>query len=196
MNNKTLVFFLILFISPLIAGVYGIIHNQLTYSISSEFFTKFMFYRFGLDEYFNESQRLGVSIVGFLSSWWVGLPIGIILGLVGWIFENGKVMFKNTLKAIALTIFITLLTPFISVTYEFLPDWLDSVSYEQYYFETPSDVPENVVIQEKFLFYLVGLIHNYSYLGGLIGLIIGIAYLIWSFKKVKPTTNTSYTTAG
>lgn len=195
MNNKIVVLVLIILVSPVIAGSYGIIHNQITYTISPEFFTKFMFYRFGLDEYFNESQRLGASIVGFLSYWWLGIPIGMILAVVGCIFDNGKTMLKQTLWAIFIVILIAFTTPFISVIVYFSEEFINSLSYTQYIVSTPEFLPEGVIIQDQFRFYLVGLIHDLSYLGGLLGLIAGIIYLIWKFRKVKPT-HKSYTTVG
>jgi hypothetical protein len=189
MNNKIIVLFLIILVSPVIAGSYGIIHNQITYTISPEFFTKNMFYRFGLDEYFNGSQRLGASIVGFLSTWWLGIPIGIILAIVGCLFDNGKTMLKRTLMAMSIAILFAVITPFISVIFYFSEKYLNSVSYEQYFISEPEFLPEGVNIDDHFNFYLVGQIHNFSYLGGLLGLFAGIIYLIWKFKKEKPTTN-------
>lgn len=46
--NKLKVFLLIIILPTIIAGFYGILHDQLTYTISSEYFTKFKFYQFGL----------------------------------------------------------------------------------------------------------------------------------------------------
>jgi hypothetical protein len=36
-------------VSALLAGVYGIVHDQLTYSISHEYFTKFKYVQFGFE---------------------------------------------------------------------------------------------------------------------------------------------------
>ena len=137
-----------------------------------------MFYKFGLVENYKESPRLGVSIVGFLSSWWVGLPMGILLGVVDLIIENGKVMFKETLKAISISVFITFLIPFIKTTYDIIKYWSSS---ESLYFILPNDITRHGI-----RFFLRMLIYDFSYLGGLLGLIAGIVFLMW---KKKLTTN-------
>lgn len=50
MIYKLLSFLLIIFVSPFIAGLYGVLHDQLTYTIAPEYYTKFKFYQFGLWE--------------------------------------------------------------------------------------------------------------------------------------------------
>src|SRR4026208_93064 len=85
MLKKLLTLNQIIVLSCVIAGLYGIIHDQLTYTISPEYYTKFKFYQFGLadegDEAIFPSPRLWVSFVGFMATWWTGIPIAIILGL-------------------------------------------------------------------------------------------------------------------
>jgi hypothetical protein len=191
LKNKIFVLLLISLISTLLSGLYGVLHNQITYSISPEFYTKFLFYRFGLDEYFTHSQRIGASLVGFLSSWWVGLAAGLTLGSVGFIYHDGKIMFKQTLKAISLVLLaavLTLLTTFIYGLLKVFKDSLSAANYEQYVIRLPEDIPENVIIQDPYPFYLVGLIHDFSYFGGLLGLLLAIAFLIGKYKKGKPAT--------
>lgn len=66
----------IVIITPIIGGLYGILHDQLTYSISPEYYTKFKFYQFGLMDMGNEAifpnPRIEVSAVGFMATWWMG----------------------------------------------------------------------------------------------------------------------------
>jgi hypothetical protein len=85
--KKTVALLILILISPIIAGVYGIIHDQITYTISPEYYTKFKFIQFGFiheeDHTILARPRLVVSQIVFLATWWMGLPIGIILGLVG-----------------------------------------------------------------------------------------------------------------
>ncbi len=191
--NKFLALILILIIAPILGGIYGIIHDQITYSISNEYYTKFKFIQFGLEnwglgqnvgtdrnpEIILENQRLGAGIVGFLATWWVGLIIGIILGIVGLIHKNGKKMFQTTMKAFLLTTGIALFTGIIGLLYGkvFLttnrPNWY---------------LPDNLIDYDRFI--MVGSMHNFSYLGGLIGLIIVIIYSIR--QKRKTPYNTGY----
>jgi hypothetical protein len=66
--RKILNFFLIIFASIFIAGVYGIFHDQITYTISFEYYTLFKFEQFGMNEWGISSERVKAGIVGFLAS--------------------------------------------------------------------------------------------------------------------------------
>ncbi len=46
--NKFIAFLLILLVAPLLGGIYGILHDQLTYTLSEEYYTKFKFIQFGI----------------------------------------------------------------------------------------------------------------------------------------------------
>lgn len=174
--KKFLILLLIIIVAPMIGGLYGILHDQLTYSISPEYYTKFKFYQFGLMDLGNEAifpnPRMEVSIVGFMATWWMGLPIGLILGLVGLIRTDYKRMFTVTMRSIFITVIVAFLTGLVGLAYGkfYLADqgvdwWL----------------PENLIDTENFI--SVGSMHNFSYLGGLIGLIAGIVYSILQKKK-------------
>jgi hypothetical protein len=53
------------------AGIYGILHDQITYSISPEYFTRLKFHQFHYAN-FGLPTRIFVGEVGFLATWWVG----------------------------------------------------------------------------------------------------------------------------
>lgn len=179
--KKFLVLLLILIIAPLIGGLYGIIHDQLTYTISPEYYTKFKFYQFGLIESGYETvfpnPRLQVSIIGFMATWWMGVPIGLILGLTGLIHRSGKSMFKVTLQAFLVTMLVAFFTGLIGLTYGMFylsgtgVDWL---------------FPENLIDKESFI--AVGSMHNFSYLGGLVGMIAGIIFSVREKRKLQTLT--------
>ncbi len=186
--NKLVALILILIISPILGGIYGAIHDQISYSISEEYYTKFKFIQFGFEnwglghnigtektpEITLENPRFGAAIVGTLATWWIGLIIGVFLGFIGLIHRNGKEMFNVTTKAIALTTVIALMTGFIGLLYgkiflvENSPNWF---------------LPNNLVERGKFI--MVGSMHNFSYLGGLIGLVFGILFSIREKRKYK-----------
>lgn len=186
--NKVIALILILIIAPILGGAYGIVHDQITYSISEEYYTKFKFIQFGLQnwgmgqnvgtekspEIILQNPRFGAAIIGTLATWWVGLIIGIFLGLIGLIHRNGKEMLKATSKSIVLTTGIALLTGLIGLLYGKLflvgnpPNWY---------------LPDNLI--ERGTFIMVGSMHNFSYLGGLIGLIFGIIFSIRQKRKYK-----------
>ncbi|MHB1277676.1 MAG: hypothetical protein ACYC1Q_04695 [Bacteroidia bacterium] len=174
--NKIFILFLILLLAPLIGGLYGILHDQLTYSISPEYYTKFKFYQFGLMDQGNEAifpnPRIQVAQVGFLATWWMGLPIGLILGLVGLVHTNSKQMFLITLKAIVLTVLVAFTTGLIGLAFGKL--YLADAGVDWW-------LPDNLVDRENFI--AVGSMHNYSYLGGLTGPIAGVIYSLRQNRK-------------
>ncbi len=182
--NKLVALLLILIIAPILGGIYGAVHDQITYSISEEYYTKFKFIQFGFEnlgqnigtaeapEIILKNPRIAAALVGILATWWVGLIIGIFLGLIGLIHRNGKEMFYATSKAIALTMAIALCTGLVGLLYG-----------KKVLIEAPLNwfLPDKLVERGNFI--IVGSMHNFSYLGGLIGLVCGIIFSI--IQKIK-----------
>ncbi|HTJ52217.1 MAG TPA: hypothetical protein VL443_22300 [Cyclobacteriaceae bacterium] len=187
--NKMIVLIIVILLSPIIGGLYGILHDQITYSISEEYYTKYKFYQFGIPDYFRD--RFGVSIVGFSATWWMGLPIGIIIGLVGLMQENYKIMIRSTTRAFFIAILIAILTPLIAVSIWFINLWYQQVSFEGYAFGMDAESLYGTVTN-PFAFYVVGMIHNFSYLGGLLGLIGGVITQLIIKRKNKPNVGDNF----
>jgi len=55
----------------MVAGLYGVVHDQSTYSISPEYFTRLKFPQFHYAD-FGLPPRFFVAEIGFLATWWVG----------------------------------------------------------------------------------------------------------------------------
>ncbi|QMW04256.1 hypothetical protein [Spirosoma foliorum] len=151
------------------AGIYGIVHDQLTYTISPEYYTKFKFYQFGLmdsdDKVLFRNLRIDVAIVGFLATWWMGLLVGLIMGLVGFIHKDAQQMFRITINALFATIFVAFLTSLTGFIYGTL--YATDIAVDWWF-------PDNLTDRKSFI--LVGIMHDFSYLGGLMGLLAGIFY--------------------
>lgn len=168
MKNKAIIFLLIVFVSPLVAGIYGIIHDQITYTLAPEYYTKFKYIQFGISEHLQ--NRVGVGIVGFAATWWVGLLLGLVFGGIGFVQINAQRMWTITLKCIFYTLLITAFMG--GLGYGIGRFAMDA---NHFYF------PENVTDKQSFL--AVGMVHNLGYLGGFIGLITGIVLQLKSKKK-------------
>jgi hypothetical protein len=65
-------------LGALIAGCYGILHDQITFSIGPEYFRNFKFNQFGYANW-GLGERAFVATIGFLATWWVGAIGGWIL---------------------------------------------------------------------------------------------------------------------
>ncbi len=174
--NKFLTLILIVLATPLIAGLYGIVHDQLTYSISPEYYTEFKFYQFGVKHYGDDSAvafpRMAVAQVGFMATWWVGLFGGIVPGLVGLRHRDSEQMLRATVKATALMLAIAFVPGLVGLALGYLFNVDSGRSW---------GIPDNLVDRTGFI--AVGSMHNFSYLGGLIGLFCAVVYSIRLRKK-------------
>lgn len=166
--------FLIAGIASLLAGIYGILHDQITYSISPEYYTKFKFIQFKLDEEYY-SIREKVTIVGFLATWWFGLFLGLILGIFGLRHKDWKTMLNVSMTSIFIALIVAFITGIIGLLYgKFIVSNQPKSEFNHWY------IPAHLIDFKNFI--SVGSMHNFSYAGGIIGLIAG---LIYSFKKSR-----------
>lgn len=171
--RKIVNFLLIILASILIAGIYGILHDQITYTISNEYFTLFKFEQFGINDWGISDIRTKAGIIGFLATWWVGLFLGIVYAVIS-LFLDPKKVLKNSLKSIFLNIGVAILFGILGFIYGVL--FLKAENIDWY-------IPEQTKNIQNFV--NVGSIHNFGYLGGLVGLFIGIYYQIKNSKKTN-----------
>lgn len=178
--KKILVFAGLVVLSPIVAGVYGVIHDQLTFTISPEYYTRFKFIQFGFisdgDLLPTEGIRIWVAGVGWMATWWMGIPIGIILGMVAFIQKDATNMWRSALHSIMITLVVAFVTGLFGLFVGFFILHPDTVSWW---------IPDHLKSPEDFV--AVGSMHNYSYLGGLFGLAAGIFYQI-RFKRKENVT--------
>lgn len=163
----------IFLITPILAGLYGIVHDQLTYTISPEYYTKFKFTQFQLaakGQAISIPERLGAAIVGFLATWWVGIPIALIFGAIALKLSDWQTMVTHIFQAywkILKSAMICGLLGFVS-SMIYLSSMMNHTCFFIYTYKEIEDIKS---------FLIVGTIHNFSYLGGLVGLIWGGRYL-------------------
>ncbi|MBH8569610.1 hypothetical protein KB206_11995 [Microvirga sp. STS02] len=178
--KKILTLILIVIIAALIGGIYGAIHDQLTYTISPEYYTKFKFIQFELVDEGPEAHlsnpRLGVAAVGALATWWMGVLIGSVLGLVGLTHANWKTMLRVTLRAFVITMSMAFVIGVIGLIYGRLFLANDPIDSFSNWF-----IPDNIIDFKSFV--TVGSMHNFSYAGGVIGLVAGAIYSLGQKKK-------------
>lgn len=178
--NKFLTLILLLVFASLIAGIYGSLHDQISYAISPEYYTKFKFIQFEFVDMGNEAilpnPRFYVAIVGFLATWWMGALLGLILSLVGLVHSNWKSMLSVTVRAFFITMGVAFVTGIIGLTYgHFFLANEPKESFENWF------IPDNLIDFASFI--SAGSMHNFSYLGGVIGLVAGIIYSLGQKKK-------------
>jgi type III secretory pathway component EscS len=176
MNKLKLFLFVILF-TILVASIFGIIHDQVTYTIAPEYYTKFKFFQFRLAYpgcEFTMNHRVAALIVGIQATWWMGLIIGLFYAITLMTFEYDPSLFRLFFKTVLITFIMTILGSISGYIY-----WK---SYLQFH-EVNWFLPENLTDRNSFIG--AGSIHNFSYLGGVLGLMAGMLYLMIIKQKLK-----------
>lgn len=160
-------------LGALLAGLYGILHDQITFTISPEYFTQMKFKQFHYADP-GMGNRVFVSVIGFLATWWVGL-------FAGWLLTrcmlNGND--KNlAAKKVKQGFFIIFITAFIGSALTGLYGWAVNDFYDYHAWEATFYYYN---IKDVRAFMQVVYIHYASYSGGLAGVVI--ALLILKFGK-------------
>lgn len=173
MAKKIGILILVIFLSIILASVYGFLHNQISYSISTEYFTEFKFEQFWSVKYTLDFPRMSAGLIGIASTWWFGLLLGLIIGIVGMFQQNYKIMWKSSIGAIIRTLGIAIGIGIVGIVVgKFIISNLD----------TNWNLPAELNDRKSFL--TAGTMHNFSYLGGIIGMIYGIIYQL-KIKKAS-----------
>ena len=145
------------------AGIYGILHDQLTYTISPDYFTHIKFRQFAFAD-FGLPPRILVAEIGFLASWWVGLAGGWLLARIGLAdFHTGLAHVLAIIAGIA----------FIAAVLAGLFGWVRSYSDlggRKVWQQTLSSVDLRRLI-------IVAYVHWGSYIGGCLGLVAASLYV-------------------
>ena len=158
-------------VGSLLAGCYGILHDQVTYSLSPEYFTRLKFPQF---HYANLglSDRVFVGEIGFLATWWVGLFAAWFIARIAVPAFPRTAAIRHSLRAFLIVLAFALASSIVGYVLGIAHD-SDYSAWE--------DLTPSLGIVDLPGFVRVAYIHNASYLGGLVGLIAAIFYL----KKLK-----------
>ena len=161
-------FLLVIVLSILLSCIYGIIHDTITYSISPEYYTKYKFIQFGLISEPMENTVIKpfvlVILTGIIATWWMGLLFGLILGTLNLIYFNS---FKQNViiyfRLVAILFITTTIAAFIGY---FIGIY--TFTGKEFYFH----FTENILNKRDY--HTVGMIHNLSYIGAVVGIILSL----------------------
>jgi len=160
----------------LIAGLYGILHDQITYTISPEYFTRLKFDQFDYAEPANGSQREFAARIGFLATWWVG-------GITAWVFARVGIMREQRippLREVAVGFVIVFTTSLLSA----LCGWIwGQCRKGTGHSDGWLGWMHSLGVTESGDFMTVAYIHNASYIGGVLGTFFGLFYLAKMRKR-------------
>src|SRR6478609_721448 len=165
---KLLTFIVLILIAPILAGVFGAILDQGTYTISPEFFRANRFDNIPFSWTVNE--RLMAGIAGWNQSWKFGVVLGIALSAIGTIHNGHMKMFYYTLLSFLLALGVTAVVSLIGMVVTLNTE-----------FEIPVNMSSNIEQPAKYM--AVIMINNYARSGGIIGVLLGVGYQLLQTKK-------------
>ena len=161
-------------VGALFAAVNGILHDQITYSISPEYFTRLKFIQF---HYANLGfpPRVFVAEVGVLATWWVGLIAGWFVARKTVPYFAPKIALRKSLMGFGIMFMLAPLAGAVG----YLLGWVwgpnaDCSSWQHF--------ASRYGVRDLPSFVRVAYIHNASYLGGFVGLVVALLLL----RKQKP----------
>lgn len=156
-------------VGGVVAGIYGMVHDQVTYSISPEYFTKLKFNQFS---YANSGlgDRVFASTIGFLATWWVGFIAAWFLGRRLIPGQPRDQAYRQIRRGIAYIIALGLTFGIAAYGYGLWrgPD-ADYSSWSWAF--------RRFKITDTWSFVRVAYIHNAGYLGGLVGLVVALVMI-------------------
>lgn len=153
-----------------LAGFYGVLHDQITFRISDEYFTRNKFDQFHYARPGSGSELEFASRIGFLASWWVGALTAWVLARYS-LFRRGTLpCWANMGKAFGVVIGTSALAAFVGWLWG---QWRTRRGFSEGWIEWMSALG----VQNEEAFMTVGYIHNGSYLGGILGTVLGILLL-------------------
>jgi hypothetical protein len=155
-GGKIGAFAVLMLLAALSAGLFGAVHNQLSYSVGPGYFTDFKFVQFGTPP--DLSPRAGAALVGWQASWWMGLIAGLpVLGYGLMRAPTTGALWAGGIGAIITVIMTAAICALLGLGagFAYVATGLDLL--------TP---PANVPAAEYFR---AGFMHDASYLGGILG---------------------------
>ncbi len=154
-------------VGAVVAGIYGMLHDQVTYTISPEYFTKLKFHQFDYAD-FGFPNRVFAAEVGFLATWWVGFVCAWFLARRMIPGQARPEALRKISVGLAIILGCALLSASIAFGYGLWrgPDGENSAWQSRL---------SQLGVEQGWSFIRVAYIHNASYLGGLVGLVLALA---------------------
>jgi len=164
---KLVLFPILIAFACLLAALYGALHNQVSYTVAPGYFDDFKFIQFRIDDAFH--NRIGAGLVGVYASWWMGVVIGLPVYLIALRVKGTQAFVKAFCQAALFVVCITLsigLLGLAATVYLVDPDLLLELS-------------PNRPTQDPLAFARAGAMHDFSYIGGIVGLMVGL----WTTRR-------------
>lgn len=154
--------------SVIAAAIFGAVHDQVSYSVSPEYFTLLKFQQFHLVD-LDLPLRLKAALVGVLATWWMGLPLGLGLAFAA-IRWHGEAAITAYWRVLPWLMLVALAGAGIGLAAGY---WQTQDLTQFAHKRLP------VGLQDVRSYLTVGLMHKASYLSGGVALAVGWLQLYW-----------------
>lgn len=174
------VFIVFVLAAVLAAGAFGALHDQISYTVSPEYFTKFKFVQFDL---LNDAvpERVRAAQVGFLAAWWMGVPLGVLIGAAGFIHPDVAQMRRALFWSLVVAVAFTLLVALGGLAYGLIQTGTLELAHREGWY-----IPQGLVQPHRFI--SVGYMHNAAYIGGEIAVPVAWAFHLVALRKQRQQT--------
>lgn len=157
-------------VACLITGVYGAVHNQVSYTVSPEYFHRFKFIQFGVHDAWQ--NRWGAAVVGWRAAWWTGMLFGPPMVVIALWRSHSESLPRIMAIAFFVAVVVDVLCGFGALAAASI--LIDDQSFRDVW------IPHGV--QHRAAFLRAGVMHDASYAGGLLATIAGCLTII----KITP----------
>lgn len=147
------------------AAVYGAVHDQLSFALSPEYFTKLKFRQFAWADC-DLPPRAFASEVGALATWWVGLIAGWFLARAGLVELPAGARQKHTLRAFGIVAVAAPLGGLIG--------WALGAHAAGGDLSGWDDWQQALDLEDLPAFVVVAYLHAGGYIGALVGLVLAL----------------------
>jgi hypothetical protein len=152
-------------IGAVVAATYGAVHDQVSYTISPEYFTKLKFHQFAWADA-GWPRRVFVAEVGMLATWWVGMIAGWVLCRAGFADPEKATLRGDVARAFAIVLGVAVASGVVGVLLGTIASHGDLTSWSEW--------RENLWLVDVPSFVIVAYLHWASYLGALLGLVVAV----------------------
>lgn len=155
-------------IGALIAGIYGALHDQVSYSISPEYFTRLKFKQFHWADR-GWTPRVFASVVGFLATWWVGMFAGWFMSRAGLDELPRTIRRRVTAQGFGIVLMATVVFGVLGGMIGYFASRGELSSWDGW--------QERLALRDVPAFVIVAWIHGAGYAGALVGLVGALVYV-------------------
>jgi predicted membrane protein len=168
-------------VGTLVAATFGVIHDEITCTLSPDYFTKLKFPQFHAEQ-FGLPFRGSVAVIGALASWWVGLIAAWVLArLLPGQIEGGSVHLAPPRKAWGRFLKLLGLILTTSSMGGFVGFWVATPLTGTS--EAWREVCQDLLVKEIPAFLKVACIHQGTYIGAALGFLIALLLVRRPFRS-------------